>query len=77
MSIPGPGEYKYKNFSTGTGGRHFSFLKRTRNSQGKCDFELFRKTRFEIALSYFILKPTLLRSLSEIDMIAVVTHFCP
>lgn len=33
MAIPGPGEYKYKNFTTGTGGRHFSFLKRTRNSQ--------------------------------------------
>ena len=33
--LPGPGEYKYKNYSTGTGGRHFSFLKRTKNSQGK------------------------------------------
>ena len=33
--IPGPGEYKYKNFTTGTGGRHFSFLKRTKNSLGK------------------------------------------
>ena len=33
--LPGPGEYKYKNYTTGTGGRHFSFLKRTRNSQGK------------------------------------------
>ena len=24
--IPGPGEYKYKNMSVGTEGRHFSFL---------------------------------------------------
>lgn len=32
MAIPGPGQYKYKNFNVGTGGRHFSFLKRTKNS---------------------------------------------
>ena len=35
-NMPGPGEYKYKNFSVGTEGRHFSFLKRTKNVQGKC-----------------------------------------
>ena len=35
MAIPGPGQYKYKNFNVGTGGRHFSFLKRTKNSLGK------------------------------------------
>ena len=33
--MPGPGEYKYKNFSCGQEGRRFSFLKRTKNSQGK------------------------------------------
>ena len=35
VNMPGPGEYKYKNFSVGSEGRHFSFLKRTRNAQGK------------------------------------------
>lgn len=34
-AMPGPGEYKYKNFSVGSEGRHFSFLKRTKNVQGK------------------------------------------
>ena len=34
-NMPGPGEYKYKNYSVGTEGRHFSFLKRTKNVQGK------------------------------------------
>lgn len=33
--IPGPGEYKYKNFSIGTEGRRFSFHLRTKNCQGK------------------------------------------
>ena len=33
--IPGPGEYKVKNFNIGNGGRHFQFLKRTKNPQGK------------------------------------------
>ena len=33
--IPGPGTYQYKNYSVGTEGRHFSFLRRTKNSQGK------------------------------------------
>lgn len=33
IQIPGPGQYKYKNMSCGTGGRHFSFLKRTKNVQ--------------------------------------------
>ena len=32
MAIPGPGEYKYKNFSVGTEGRRFSFLGRTKNT---------------------------------------------
>lgn len=33
--IPGPGEYKYKNNSFGTEGRRFSFLQKTKYSQGK------------------------------------------
>lgn len=32
-AIPGPGEYKYKNMAIGQDSRHFSFLRRTRNSQ--------------------------------------------
>ena len=35
-AIPGPGEYAYKNMAIGQDSRHFSFLRRTRNSQGKC-----------------------------------------
>ena len=49
--IPGPGEYKYKNFATGTGGRHFSFLKRTRNSQGKLSVQFLRRQLLQSGLS--------------------------
>ena len=34
-AIPGPGEYKYKNYKIGTEGRRFSFLGRTKDVQGK------------------------------------------
>jgi len=30
-NMPGPGEYKYNNYSVGSEGRHFSFLRRTKN----------------------------------------------
>ena len=34
--MPGPGEYKYRNMTIGGHeGKHFSFLKRTTNVQGK------------------------------------------
>ena len=32
---PGPGEYKYNNMNVGVDARKFSFLKRTKNVQGK------------------------------------------
>ena len=32
---PGPGEYKYDNMNVGVDARKFSFLKRTKNVQGK------------------------------------------
>jgi len=32
-AIPGPGEYKYKNYKIGTEGRRFSFLGRTKDVQ--------------------------------------------
>ena len=34
-NMPGPGEYKYNNFDVGREARQFSFLRRTKNSQGK------------------------------------------
>lgn len=34
-SMPGPGSYKYKNFSIGQDARKFSFLSRTKNPLGK------------------------------------------
>ena len=33
--MPGPGHYSFKNNSVGTGGRHFSFLQKTKYAQGK------------------------------------------
>ena len=32
---PGPGEYKYKNHNIGVDAKKFSFLQRTKNTQGK------------------------------------------
>lgn len=31
--MPGPGHYSFKNNSVGTGGRHFSFLQKTKYAQ--------------------------------------------
>ena len=41
--MPGPGEYKYKNMSIGMDARKFSFLKRTKNVQGKFQAKLSNK----------------------------------
>ena len=43
--MPGPGHYSYKNNSVGTGGRHFSFLQKTKYAQGKSFDRLERKLR--------------------------------
>ncbi len=59
--MPGPGEYKYRNMTIGGHeGKHFSFLKRTTNVQGKqavlvCDYSL-RQESYNHMQSDFIHK---------------------
>ena len=54
--MPGPGHYSFNNNSVGTGGRHFSFLQKTKYAQGKLS-DRFEREKASCGL------PTLLRDL--------------
>ena len=46
--MPGPGHYSFKNNSVGTGGRHFSFLQKTKYAQGKLSDRFEREREREL-----------------------------
>ena len=65
--IPGPGEYKFKNMTVGTEGRHFSFLRRTKHSQGKSALAFFPLS----ALLQALQAPGIMLSLTKTQGLAI------